>query len=37
MDRGSGAIRGQKDFFRARLDQILDPNHALVKLSRTID
>jgi IS5 family transposase len=28
---------GQKDLFRARLDQILDMTHALVKLSRTID
>lgn len=28
---------GQNDLFKARLDQIVDPNHALVKLSRTID
>jgi IS5 family transposase len=28
---------GQRDLFRARLDQILDMTHALVKLSRTID
>jgi IS5 family transposase len=28
---------GQTDLFRARLDQILDPTHALVKLARTID
>ncbi len=26
-----------KDFFRSRLDQIIDMNHALVKLSRAID
>jgi hypothetical protein len=28
---------GAQDLFRARLDQILDPNHALVKLARQID
>ena len=28
---------GQSDLFRARLDQILDLNHPLVKLARTID
>jgi transposase, IS5 family len=28
---------GQTDLFRARLDQIVDPDHALVKLARTID
>ena len=28
---------GQTDLFRARLDQILDMGHALVKLARTID
>src|SRR4028119_1569340 len=28
---------GQTDLFRARLDQILDPTHALVKLACTID
>ena len=28
---------GQVDLFRARLDQILDPAHALVKLARSID
>jgi IS5 family transposase len=28
---------GQADLFRARLDQIVDPDHALVKLARTID
>src|SRR3712207_4103447 len=28
---------GQTDLFRARLDQILDPTYALVKLARTID
>jgi IS5 family transposase len=28
---------GQTDLFRARLDQILDPTHALVKLSATMD
>ncbi len=28
---------GQKDLFRSRLDQIIDPNHALVKLARQID
>jgi IS5 family transposase len=28
---------GQTDLFRARLDQIVDPAHALVKLARAID
>jgi transposase, IS5 family len=28
---------GQTDLFRARLDQIVDPTHPLVKLARTID
>ena len=28
---------GQSDLFRARLDQIVDLNHALVKLARAID
>jgi IS5 family transposase len=28
---------GQTDLFRARLDQIVDPDHALVKLARPID
>jgi transposase, IS5 family len=28
---------GQKDLFRSRLDQIIDPQHALVKLARQID
>ncbi len=28
---------GQTDLFRARLDQIVDPSHALVKLARAID
>src|ERR1700749_1227829 len=28
---------GQTDMFRARLDQIVDPNHALAKLARQID
>ena len=28
---------GEQDLFRARLDQIIDMNHALVKLARTID
>jgi transposase, IS5 family len=28
---------GQTDLFRARLDQIVDPNHPLVKLARAID
>ena len=28
---------GQTDLFRARLDRIVDPTHALVKLARTID
>ena len=28
---------GQTDLFRARLDQIVDLNHALVKLARAID
>jgi IS5 family transposase len=28
---------GQKDLFRSRLDQIIDPQHALVKLAQRID
>lgn len=28
---------GQHDLFRSRLDQIIDPNHGLAKLARTID
>ena len=28
---------GQNDLFRARLDQIVDTNHALAKLGRGID
>ena len=28
---------GEQDLFRSRLDQIIDLNHALVKLARTID
>lgn len=28
---------GQTDLFRARLDQIIDMKHALVKLARIID
>ena len=28
---------GQKDLFRARLDQIIDMNHPLAKLARTVD
>ena len=28
---------GQTDLFRARLDEIVDPTHALVKLAATID
>ena len=28
---------GEQDLFRARLDQIIDLNHALAKLARTID
>jgi IS5 family transposase len=28
---------GQRDLFRARLDQIVDPNHALVNLAAAID
>ena len=28
---------GQTDLFRARLDQIVDPAHALVRLARTVD
>jgi len=27
---------GEQDLFRSRLDQIIDMNHALVKLARTI-
>ena len=28
---------GQNDLFRARLDQIVDLNHALAKLARQVD
>jgi hypothetical protein len=28
---------GEQDLFRSRLDQIIDTEHALVKLARTID
>ena len=28
---------GQNDFFKARLDQMIDLNHALMKLGRAID
>ena len=28
---------GQTDLFRARLDQVVDPGHALVRLAQTID
>src|SRR5438045_9549706 len=28
---------GKRDLFRSRLDQIIDMNHALVKLARAID
>jgi len=28
---------GQNDFFKARLDQIIDMDHALAKLGRAID
>ena len=28
---------GEQDLFRSRLDQIIDINHALVKLVRAID
>jgi IS5 family transposase len=28
---------GQRDLFKARLDQIIDLKHALVLLARTID
>ena len=28
---------GQKDIFRSRLDQIIDMEHALAKLARTVD
>ena len=28
---------GQKDLFRARLDQIIDMNHPLAKLARSVD
>ena len=28
---------GEQDLFRSRLDQIIDMQHALVKLSRAID
>ena len=28
---------GEQDLFRARLDQIIDTKHALVRLARTID
>jgi hypothetical protein len=28
---------GQNDFFKARLDQIVDMNHALARLARQVD
>ena len=28
---------GQQDLLRSRLDQIVDPGHALVKMARAID
>jgi hypothetical protein len=28
---------GKQDLFRSRLDQIIDMNHALAKLARTVD
>ncbi len=28
---------GEQDLFRSRLDQVINMNHALVKLARTID
>jgi IS5 family transposase len=28
---------GEQDLFRSRLDQIIDREHALVKLAKTID
>ncbi len=28
---------GEQDLFRSRLDQIIDMDHALLKLARTID
>jgi hypothetical protein len=28
---------GEQDLFRSRLDQIIDMNHALAKLARTVD
>jgi hypothetical protein len=44
MERGICEMRprerregGEQDLFRSRLDQIIDMNHALVKLARTID
>jgi IS5 family transposase len=30
-------VTGEQDLFRSRLDQIIDMNHALVKLARAID
>jgi transposase, IS5 family len=33
----NGGTAGQNDLFRARLDQIVDLNHALAKLGRAID
>src|SRR5262249_11930161 len=44
MERGNFAMRprerretSERDLFRSRFDQIIDMNHALVKLARTID
>src|SRR6516164_8271254 len=44
MERGNFAMRprerretSEQDLFRSRLDQIIDMNHALVKLGRAID
>ena len=37
-DAADGAREtGEQDLFRSRLDQIIDMNHALVKLARAID
>jgi hypothetical protein len=37
MRPGERRDSGEQDLFRSRLDQIIDMDHALVKLARTID
>ena len=34
---GKKSRKGQMDLFRPRLDQLINPNHELVELSKEID